>query len=203
MPIYQGDMVKAVEEHPDYYVLENQEGEKVKAYKINLDEVNKLHEESVRKVAERLNKDDIFQILAVLTDILNDIPDVISYEVVATKLACNLQLLYDKVGSPNLFHHPIKNISLEVYGRAESFVREVVQLYETIIEIAEMMKEMGKLSEVQTAQIPYRKYTVQINTEDQASFHNEILELVEKYRRSGKTVKLRREKIHRTFSEIA
>jgi len=196
------DGVSVVEEHPDYYVLEK-DGEQFEALKIKKDVVQKIQDESNRKVAEKLTKDDMYQLLSTLTDIMNDIPTVETFEFVTNKLADYLQVLYDKVGRPNLFHHPIKNLHTECYGKAQTFMKEVLQLYETAIEIAEMMKEMGKLSEVETAQIPYKKYTIQFNGEGSTYFTSDLVQLSEKHRDEGKDVKLRQQAIHRTFTKIA
>ncbi|MCK5610874.1 hypothetical protein KAR91_53870 [Candidatus Pacearchaeota archaeon] len=136
---------EVIKETPTTIVLKNMDGKVVTTRKIDKDDLEKQWKNRVKKVADAFNKEEIIELISILENILNNIPTVDQYFSVAKSLTCSLQTCYDRVGQPNLFWHPIKNINPEIYGKANTLSKEVKSLLKSIHEVAEMMKEMGKI----------------------------------------------------------
>jgi hypothetical protein len=156
---------KVIEEHNKYYVIEDENGNQKKAVKIRRDAVQKIHDDSNKKVAENIDVKRFLELVSRLEDILNNVPTIDKYKDIAVELANFLRQCYDNVGNPNLFHHPIKNIDPDIYGRANTLLKEVKQLYESMIEVGEMMKHMNKIGEFQSVCSPYQKFVILIRSE--------------------------------------
>ena len=125
------------------------EDKKINAtFTIDKETIKKDYDRRIRQVAEKFSAENITSIIHKLESILNNPPSVVNYKNVADDLTKDLNKYYNIVGGPNLFHHPIKDIDLNIYGRAENFMDKVGGLLSVIYEVAETMKEMGKLKEI-------------------------------------------------------
>lgn len=175
--------VKVVENNIDHYVLEKEDGTQIKAFKIKRDEMQKIHDDLNRKVAENLKVDTLIELISRLEEIMNNLPTFDKWRETADELTDFLEYCYNEVGNPNQFHHPIKNVNPEIYGRADTFLKEVLHLHTSMLEVAEMMKEMEKIKEIHTSNRPHRKFTILVRTYVPLAhdFEYELEDLVMKY----------------------
>lgn len=141
------EQMKIIEETPKKYVLEDEHGERKTFHKIDMESIKKSHRESVHKVAEALTGEDLESILTTLTNVLNNTPDINEYLLIAQNISSYLKRIYDKVGSPNLLWHPIKNIDPDIYGKAQTLTIELNDLFQQMVEVAKVMEELGKIQD--------------------------------------------------------
>jgi len=150
---------RVVKEEKDKYILETEGGKRVTAMKINRSDVDRINHDLNMKVAKVFEKEHISEAIEKLEKILNNPPSVTEYKHVAENLTDSIKRWYDIVGNPNLFHHPRKNIDIEIYGRAENFIKQVSMLLDTMYEVADLMVELGKIEEIR------RGYRVEMDSE--------------------------------------
>lgn len=183
------EKITVIEEKSDHYVIETADGRQLKAYKIKKDEIQKIHDELNRKVAENLGVSKLRQLLIRLEKILSNPPTVIEYEDVVVNLTAFLGECYDEVGNPNQFHHPIKNINPDIYGRANTLMKQVKQLWESMIEVAQMMKEMGKIQEIHTTNIDFWEYKLLVRSTITVPLKKQLDDLSQRYRYGDQDIK--------------
>lgn len=126
------------------------------------DEIDKLNRERLMKVATSVDKEDIIAISKTLLDIINNIPSIEEYFIIATNLSTNLKRIYDKVGSPNLFNYYIKNIDPGIYGRAHTLISHCKQLITILLDVCGVMKELEKLERADQYQDTDGKFVIHI-----------------------------------------
>lgn len=186
-----------VENKEDHYLIREKGGTKTfKAFKIDMDKIKESNDESNRKVAKKFSFEDLKNLVIHLERILNNVPTVDKYEKEAIELTKRLNSCYNIVGVPNLFWHPIKNIDPTIYGKAQTFLKQVFQLFETMHDVAQIMKEMGKIREYETLSILHTKCTVLIDGKFEESCVFECSEL------EGKIKEVGNEKIYIIKTEI-
>lgn len=139
------EQCRVVENNDNFYLVEDEEGHFVKLYKIDKQKIDREHIESVKKVAEAFDKEDIDVLISGLEKVIKNEPKVSDYLWMATQLTQHLEECYRKVGRPNLFHYSIKNINPEIYGKAQTFMNEVQKLFDIMREVLDMMTKMGKM----------------------------------------------------------
>ena len=139
---------RVIKEETDKYILETEDGDRVTAMKINRSDIDRINHDLNMKVAKSFEKEHIIEAIEKLEEIMNNPPSVIEYKQEAKNLTYSIRRWYDIVGSPNVFHHPRKNIDLEIYGRAENFMKQVASLLNTMYEVADLMLELGKIKEI-------------------------------------------------------
>ena len=66
---------------------------------------------------------------------MNNVPDVNSYLQTAKDLAEYLKGMYEIIGQPNIFWHPIKEVDPEIYGKAQTLMKIVLNLFDIAREI--------------------------------------------------------------------
>lgn len=159
--------IKLINETDKYYEIETPEGKRSKAFKIDTNQMDEWHRESIMKVAKAFDDVRIKEIIKWLEKIINNIPTVETYLDIVTDLAEYLNECYDVVGSPNLFHYPFKYINPEIYGKAGVLMKRVVQLHSDMLEVAMEMAAMGKLQSVETSNEITYKYTIYVREKDQ------------------------------------
>jgi hypothetical protein len=132
--------LELIEDHEDYYRVRNKKGEELKLFKINQEELDRISRENNLKVVENLDSKKLMRLSSMLETIDKTELLIEHYEAAATRLVEHLNMCYDEVGRPNLFHHYIKNLDPEQYGRAQTFRKETRQLIETVHEIIELKR---------------------------------------------------------------
>jgi len=116
---------------------------------ISFEEIDQINKKRNMEVAKGLDKQDIIDTINMLLDINNNIPSIEEYLNKATMLIFQLKKCYSKIGSPNLFHHHIKQIDPEIYGKAQTLLNSCRSLVSTLIEVSYVMKELGKIEDIQ------------------------------------------------------
>ncbi len=117
------------------YVLKDKiTGELKTLYKINKDDINKQRQIEIKKLSDALNETDINVLKLLLIEVSEGV-DVGDWFIISLGIASELEELYKKVGSPNIFHHSIKNISPECYGSAKTFYKECAMIQDILNEI--------------------------------------------------------------------
>ena len=138
------------------------EGKEVTLFKVDREELERKNIENLRTISSILPNKNVLEILNALVVVKNNIPDVYTYEKVAIELSIVIDKLYHILApycnkdTYNIFHHPHKEISLDVYGKAQTFMKNVEMLYEDIIQICDFKLEDGSLTtfEVSTSRVP-------------------------------------------------
>lgn len=134
--------LELIKKYDDYYLVRNEQGEEIKLYMINLEELDEIRRKESLKVVEKLH----FKKLNRLSEMLETVDKseilIEHYKTQATRLVEQLNMCYDEVGRPNIFHHHIKNLDPEQYGRAETFREETRLLMERVHEIIELKRKL-------------------------------------------------------------
>ncbi len=155
-----------LEDNEDHYVADVNGFRKI-IVKINKNEIKSLHTRSIKVVAIAFNKDHITEIVSKLESILNNIPNIKDYRQISDELVCKLESFYKIVGSPNLFHHYIKNIS---NGDCDIFLKNINNLYKEMIEVANEMVKMKKLKNVNYYNCKMKKIEIIVNKNEKKLF---------------------------------
>ena len=138
------------------------EGKEVTLFKVDREELDRKYIENLRTISSILPNKNVMEMLNALVVVRNNIPDVYTYEKVATELSIVIDKLYHILApycnkdTYNIFHHPYKKISLELYGKAQTFMKNVEMLFEDIVQICDFKLEDGSLTrfEVSTSKVP-------------------------------------------------
>lgn len=96
---------------------------------ITKEELDRIHYSQMKISAKAVQKypKQYQELRSTLEEILARGLDISKYHKAATKIASLLKPLFElKAGS--IFYYPHKNISPEIYGRAENLIKEVKQL---------------------------------------------------------------------------
>jgi hypothetical protein len=133
--------LELIKKYDDYYLVRNEQGEEIKLYILKQEELDEIRRKGNLKVAEGLDSKMLMRLSSMLETIDKAEILIEHYEGAATRLVEHLKMCYDEVGRPNLFHHPIKNLDPEQYGRAQTFRKETRNLIETVHEVIELKRE--------------------------------------------------------------
>jgi len=140
--------VRVVEETDEHYLIEKLDGSMVKAYKIDQRDIVAAHIAGVNKIAKALEPRDVMHLVHLIENILNFEPTISEYLDMATNLGNVIGDLYDRVGNPNLLHHPHKNIHPECYGTAQTLRDECVKLLKLLWEVLEEQERGNRIGDV-------------------------------------------------------
>lgn len=133
--------LELIKKYDDHYLVRNEQGEEIKLYILKQQELDEIRYKGNLKVAENLDSKKLMRLSSMLEAIDKAELLIEHYEGAAIRLVEHLQMCYDEVGRPNIFHHYIKNLDPEQYGRAQTFRIETRQLIETVHEIIELKTE--------------------------------------------------------------
>jgi len=130
------EYIEMVHENEGSYTLKDSDGRIFKSIKIKQEDIDKIHEDSIRKVSEAVDEHDLTKIMKVVQSILSAPVTITEYEVIAESLAHHFRALYAVIGSPNLFHHYIKQVDPEIYGKAQTLIPQLTSLAKTLNEVS-------------------------------------------------------------------
>ena len=116
---------------------------------ISFGEIDQINKKRTMDVAKSLDKKDIIDTINMLLDINNNIPSIVEYNNKAIDISSQLKMCYNKIGVPNLFHHYIKQIDPDIYGKAQTMLNVCRSLVSTLIEVCYVMKDLGKIESVE------------------------------------------------------
>ena len=132
------DIFELIEELPDRYIVTNKEGEqgnRLILFKVKTKEIEKSHQDEIEKAIKVLDKEEVTKLFHTVKSLQKNPPSVIEYNDVAINITKILKKFYDKIGSPNIFHHSIKQIDPNIYGRAQTFIHQMEILKNILKEI--------------------------------------------------------------------
>jgi len=133
-----GEIIELVEDH-DKYCMVSIDGKLVKAHKLDLEQLQRIHRESIEKLAKGLTREMVESLISMLTRILYLDLFLKDYLRTAEHLTNLLKNYYEIIGSPNAFHYYIKNIDPEIYGKGQTFLKEVESLLKMMDEVLSYM----------------------------------------------------------------
>jgi len=133
--------LELIKKYDDHYLVRNEQGEEIKLYILKQEELDEIRHKGNLKIAENLDSKKLMRLSSMLEAIDKAELLIEHYEAAATRLVEHLKFCYDEVGRPNIFHHPIKNLDPEQYGRAQTFRKETRNLIEAVHEIIELKRE--------------------------------------------------------------
>ena len=146
------ETIELISETDDSYIA-NIDGKHVKLFKINTNEIKERWKKNVDEATKLIPKHHFEVLLKILISTINNIPTVAEYERVSNNIAGHINKLYDMIAPncnqhfSNIFHYPYKNISTEIYGKAQTFMKEIKSLLDTMNDIGKCMVEQGTLKE--------------------------------------------------------
>ena len=135
--------IKIQSEQKDCYIADIN-GKTVKLFKIDMEELKLKHENDLYLASRHLSNADIHELLVLTTKILQFTPDVDHYKGVADKVTDLMENLFSKLAVhdlSHLFHHLIKDINPEIYGKAQTFMRQINLLHDTMSKIHQFINE--------------------------------------------------------------
>jgi len=124
-----------VEETNDSYIIKNDKGVLLTLYKIDTKIIKQNFYNEVEKAANALEKVEVIDLLEKIKVLITQPPSVVEYYNIAKGIVETLKGFYKKIGSPNIFHHLIKDIDPETYGKAQKFLNDIEQLKNILEEI--------------------------------------------------------------------
>ena len=146
------ETIELISETEDSYIA-NIDGKHVKLFKIDTQEIKDRWAKTISEASHVIPKHEFKEMVKLLIEIINNVPTVAEYERVSNRLSAHIDKLY-KIVSPfcnqhfsNIFHHPYKNINTEIYGKAQTFMKEVRSLLDTMEEIGNCKVEQQSLKE--------------------------------------------------------
>lgn len=137
------DRIKILEEQKNCYIAEIG-GKKVKLIKIDIDKLKSKHKNDLYLASTYLTNSDIKEILILLKRVIKNVPTVNEYETVAKALASMMLPLYNKLRHfklSHLFHHYIKDVNPDTYGKAQTLMKQVNLINEDLQKINQYMNE--------------------------------------------------------------
>jgi len=134
--------LELIKKYDDHYLVRNEQGEEIKLYIIKQEELDEIRHKDNLKVVEKLHFKKLNRLAEMLEIIDKNELLIEHYKTSATRLVEHLKMCYDEVGRPNVFHHYIKNLDPEYYGRAQTFREETRSLIERVHEIIELKREL-------------------------------------------------------------
>jgi len=146
------ETIELISETDDAYIA-NVDGKQVKLFKINTTEIKERWNRNIDTASKLISKYQFESMLKILINVINNVPTVDEYERISNNIAAHINILYDDIapscnhGFSNIFHHPYKNISTEIYGKAQTFMKEIKGLLDTMNDIGKSMVEQGLLKE--------------------------------------------------------
>lgn len=120
-------------------------GKVVTLHKIDMDEIKNNHNEKIDKAAIAISFDKLEEALTFTIDILKDCPSINEYEEYANNAVELMKSMYhdcQPTDATSLFHQLIKNTEISIYGKAQTFIKQVTIFNETIVEILNIKKEL-------------------------------------------------------------
>jgi len=117
------------------FIAENEKGQSFKIFTVDRAKIQKSHDDRVAQVAQAINKDDIERLFLTTLEYSTKPIDIDHWRKLAEDLTVFLKRLYTQIGNPNIFHHYIKNIDPDYYGKADTFRKECKSLHKICIEI--------------------------------------------------------------------
>lgn len=137
------DKIKIISEQKDCYIADIN-GRSVKLFKIDMNELKIKHENDLYLASKLLLNSDIYNLLDLTKRIIQFTPDVDHYKNVADKVTELMESIYSKLKNHNLshlFHHFIKEINPDIYGKAQTFMRQINLLHEDLTKIHQFINE--------------------------------------------------------------
>jgi len=119
------------------------DGKETKYIKIDTEKLKLNHISDLQKASEVLSTRNINQALFFTKGILKSPPSVVQYEKAATEIVRLLKRFYFDLKPHNLthlVHSLIKNISTDVYGKAQTFIYQV-ELWNNDIKVIHEFKK--------------------------------------------------------------
>ncbi len=121
------------------------DGKPITLHKINIDAMTRSHNEKIDKAAIAISFDKLEESLTFTNDILKDCPYINEYEEYANKAIELMKSMYHDCqpgDATSLFHHLVKETNPSIYGKAQTFIKQVTFFNETIVEILNVKKEL-------------------------------------------------------------
>ena len=146
------ETIELISETDDAYIA-NVNGKHVTLFKVDTNEIKERWKKNVYNASKVIPKHHFEVLVKILITNINNVPTVVEYERVSKNIAGHINKLYDFVSPScnqhlsNIFHHPYKNISTEIYGKAQTFMKEIKSLLDTMNDIGKCMVEQGTLKE--------------------------------------------------------
>jgi len=94
----------------------------------------RIHDENIQTLI-KCSDNKLLEILVFCNEIIEKEPTVSSYLQKAEEIMKLLEEAYKEVGPPNSFHYDIKGLDPEIYGRAETFMKQISSLMGTVQEV--------------------------------------------------------------------
>jgi len=179
--------VKVIDEEENHYLIQKNDGKQMKLFKINIDDIKKFNHESNQKVAKNIHPSTFKILISQLEFIINTTGADSCYKTLAEDLTKQLNLCYNEVGTGNLFHHPIKNIDPAIYGKGFTLVQETRNLYDMMLQVAELMLKEGTIDLLNPNVSSYDLHRIMIQ-KDNKDFEEEMQQLVQKYRKKNQII---------------
>lgn len=146
------ETIEVIAETNDGYIA-NINGKEVKLFKVDSNEIKERWNKNIFEASKLISKHDLETMIKILIEYINRIPTVVEYERVSNRVAKHVNKLYDIIAPKctqsfsNIFHHPYKNITPDIYGKAQTFMKEIKSLLDTMNDIGKCMLEHGLLKE--------------------------------------------------------
>ena len=131
------DYVLHSEDKETYVLKDIKNGQLKTIYKIDKSKIDNQIKNELRKIRQCISKVEIDELLSKLTLFRNGL-DVRDWYDSALILSNMIKKLYDKIGSPNIFHYSIKQISPKIYGSVKTFYKECDILIDIVNKVREI-----------------------------------------------------------------
>ena len=121
------------------------DGKKVTLFKVNAEEIKSKHDNDLFEASNYLEQDEIEDMLFFTRRIIQFVPKITEYERVAEDTTKLMERVYDILEPYKLcylMHNLIKNTKIGIYGKAETFMKQIGLFNEDLEKIFNYMEEV-------------------------------------------------------------
>lgn len=125
----------------------NSKGQRCVVVRVDTVAIELRHKADIDRAARCLTEETLTALEVFTSYLRNHEPTVGSYKEEAMTMSKILEEAYAQVGpssmkESNIFHHPIKQINPEIYGKAETFMKELKKLEALLEEVREAKEKI-------------------------------------------------------------
>jgi len=137
--------IEFLNEHERYYEALIG-GKNVILYKVDKDKIQQDYLINLKKVSKTLSLNNIIPLYNLLKESIKNTPNVDQYEKIADSISIEIDKLYylTKSDKSSIFHHPYKQINPAIYGKAQTFMKNIKFLFEDLIYIKQEILKREK-----------------------------------------------------------
>jgi len=135
------EQIELLSEHKKYYTAKIK-GKPVKLFKINIEEMKLKHIDDLLNASKYISKTTLNESIKVTRGILKNIPKINEYEKISKFVVTLMNMIYYDLKPhklSHLMHTLVKNTDPNIYGKAQTFIRQIEMFNEDLEKIKQFV----------------------------------------------------------------